>query len=326
MVDDIQRNRHFEVRPSIHGVLPCAKGGCFRNIMDDIKIHPIAACYPILDGKELEEFVADVKANGLINPIVFLNDELIDGRNRLLAIQQLGWSVSDHRKVLTDKECPDVLAYITSINDRRRHMSASARGAVASDIAKLQLGSNQHVTKEGMQLCIPSQQAAAEKLQVSVRSVRTARKVAEKVVPEVMDEVKKSHISLATAAAVSELPKPDQKKLAKQGPEAIKDAAKKAKKAKPKPEPDESVEQRSQFEPSDFDPAMKKDGEPVATLERSQKLITKMRIQFEQIRDGLAPMMRSIDSDNAAKLVKNFKYVEANYRALFGSFDATWNK
>jgi ParB-like chromosome segregation protein Spo0J len=50
-----------------------------------LTVHPVAAMFPLLEGKELEELCDDIQASGLANPIVILGDVLLDGRNRLRA-------------------------------------------------------------------------------------------------------------------------------------------------------------------------------------------------------------------------------------------------
>jgi hypothetical protein len=54
------------------------------------KVHPAAEVFPLMSAAELAELTADVKANGLIDPILIVNDQILDGRNRALACAAAG--------------------------------------------------------------------------------------------------------------------------------------------------------------------------------------------------------------------------------------------
>ena len=54
-------------------------------------VHPIADLFPMMTDEELANLAADIKANGLIHPIVVDKDGvLIDGRNRDRACEIAG--------------------------------------------------------------------------------------------------------------------------------------------------------------------------------------------------------------------------------------------
>jgi hypothetical protein len=47
--------------------------------------HEAANLFPILHGAEFTSLVQDIRDNGLQNPVVLLDDKVLDGRNRLRA-------------------------------------------------------------------------------------------------------------------------------------------------------------------------------------------------------------------------------------------------
>ena len=55
-----------------------------------MKFHPAADFFPLLNGKEFEKLKADIEANGLLEPIMVHEDQILDGRNRWLACEDLG--------------------------------------------------------------------------------------------------------------------------------------------------------------------------------------------------------------------------------------------
>ena len=82
-------------------------------------VHPIADLFPMMTDEELANLAADIKANGLIHPIVVDKDGLvIDGRNRARACEIAG---IEPATVLFKGDDPR--AYIIASNIARRHMS-----------------------------------------------------------------------------------------------------------------------------------------------------------------------------------------------------------
>jgi ParB-like chromosome segregation protein Spo0J len=44
--------------------------------------HPLANLFPLIDGAEFNELVADISEHGLHEAIVIYEDKILDGRNR----------------------------------------------------------------------------------------------------------------------------------------------------------------------------------------------------------------------------------------------------
>ena len=92
------------------------------------KVHPLAESFPNINGKQLDELQRDIAENGLAHPIVLdQHGTLVDGRQRLSACQAAG--VEPTFRVLPADT--DVVAYIVSANQHRRHSTAGQRAAAA---------------------------------------------------------------------------------------------------------------------------------------------------------------------------------------------------
>lgn len=102
--------------------------------MTDPQIHPAAAVFPMLDDDDLAALAADIRANGLMHPIV-LNDDgvLIDGRNRLAACRLAGVEPT-----FATYDPPDLLAFIVSENVNRRHMGQGAKAMAVTQAIREQ--------------------------------------------------------------------------------------------------------------------------------------------------------------------------------------------
>jgi ParB-like chromosome segregation protein Spo0J len=82
-------------------------------------VHPIADLFPMMTDEELANLAADIKANGLISPIVVDKDGvIIDGRNRDRACEIAG---IEPATVLFGGDDPR--AYIIASNISRRHLT-----------------------------------------------------------------------------------------------------------------------------------------------------------------------------------------------------------
>jgi N6-adenosine-specific RNA methylase IME4 len=181
---------------------------------NDLPYHPLADIFPLLEGAEFDELVADVAANGLREPIVVYEDQILDGRNRYRACL-----AADVEPTFTTYTGDDPVAYVVSLNLRRRHLSESQRAMVAAKLATLKLGDNQH--SEGLPIG-----RGSELLNVSERSVARARDVRESGVPELQQAVERGDVSVSAAADVASLPADEQREVVARGEREILEAAK----------------------------------------------------------------------------------------------------
>jgi ParB-like chromosome segregation protein Spo0J len=101
----------------------------------ELRFHPLADIFPLMEGEAFDELVADIKANGLVDPIVIFDDMILDGRNRYRACQAASVTPTFRLAVQSPEEKPnlarplitDPLAYVISANIRRRHLTAEQK-------------------------------------------------------------------------------------------------------------------------------------------------------------------------------------------------------
>lgn len=192
--------------------------------------HEYAKLFPLLEGEARERLVEDIRVNGVLEPIVFFNGSILDGRNRYYAAREL---LIEYPRI--EYEGDDPLAFVISRNMHRRHLTESQRASAAAKIAKLHVGDfagNQHVGSANLPTPPVSQASAAEMLNVSPRSVRTARQVIEHGTPALVDAVDAGKVSISAAAEVAELPQDEQEEVVAHGEEAILDEAKRIRERK----------------------------------------------------------------------------------------------
>ena len=141
--------------------------------MRKYEAHPAAEAFPMMEGKAFDEFVEDIKSNGLVEPIKLLNDKIIDGRNRQSACIVAG--VEPRYETL---KLDDPISYVVSTNLRRRHLTTRQRSAIAAELANMKHGSNRYEGKvDGSNdPSTVSTKQAADMMGVSESSVKRSKK------------------------------------------------------------------------------------------------------------------------------------------------------
>lgn len=203
----------------IDGKMPTDNSDPMRTIATfaKFKIHPAANIFPMMSDAEFAAHLADVDEIGLRTVLKFRGTcwddaELVDGRNRLKALVELGLDYRDHSELIHPEDMPDVLGFVLSLNLHRRHLSESQRAMVAANVANLP----NHRPAEDVRAPIGALTEsvpiadAARALRVSPQSVTRARKVRAKGTEELQAAVTGGKLSVSSAAEIADLPQEQQ--------------------------------------------------------------------------------------------------------------------
>lgn len=170
------------------------------------EFHPLANLFPLVEGAEFDDLVADVAQRGLHQPIDIYQGKILDGRNRYRAALAAGITIETrHLRYFRAEFSGDPVDYVLSQNLRRRHLNESQRALVGARIANLAPGR----PVETAQNCAVSQGAAAGRVNVSRRLVQSAAVVRDKAAAAIVRAVERGKLSISAAAMAVRL-RPDQ--------------------------------------------------------------------------------------------------------------------
>jgi N6-adenosine-specific RNA methylase IME4 len=172
--------------------------------------HPAANIFPLMTGVEFDALVADIKARGLVHPIVEIGNTILDGRNRYLACNQAGVRIRTVKYTGNDP-----VGYVLSANLERRHLNEGQRAMVAARMANMGEGRPEATS----QIRLVSQAEAAERLSVGISSVKQAKVVRNSRNEALIARVDAGEVAVSLAATIAKLPPEDQADVLRQ-PEA----------------------------------------------------------------------------------------------------------
>jgi hypothetical protein len=98
------------------------------------EFHPLANMFPLMEGKEFDALVADIKANGLREKITLYQGKVLDGRNRYRASVKAG--VESQFEQFEGDEAA-ATAFVISKNICRRHLSAGRKRELIAKLLKV---------------------------------------------------------------------------------------------------------------------------------------------------------------------------------------------
>ena len=177
-----------------------------------LDVHPYARLVPVIVTGDLDRLISDIRANGVNEPLIMFENQVLDGRNRLAVASVLGIPVQLTR---FDGDDDAAKAFVWSANAARRHLStpqlalaAERFGFIAA--AKAQAG-QQHPNPDGSSPyagAAPWAHIAAKK--VGAISARTLERFQEARIPEAPDTMRRidtgeiRRVDVAVKEAVAE--------------------------------------------------------------------------------------------------------------------------
>jgi len=150
-----------------------------------MEYHEAANIFPLMEGVEFKLLCNDIATNGLMDVIAVYDGKILDGRNRYRACTEVG--IVPHFEYIDGDTDP--LQYVISKNLQRRHLNESQRAMIAARLANKKAGDNQygHANLHDHQPI--GKNEAARMLNVSPRSVASARQVLEQASPDVIADI-----------------------------------------------------------------------------------------------------------------------------------------
>jgi len=129
---------HISARP-----LSETGGGVMTGWRDHLKVHPAAELFPPMSEPDLRELGEDIKAHGLKSHLKLYKGLLLDGRNRLAAMELVGIT-PDLRDDTLSMGCPfdhlderaDPYEYVISANLHRRHLTSEQKRDLIAKVLK----------------------------------------------------------------------------------------------------------------------------------------------------------------------------------------------
>ena len=173
--------------------------------MTPLEFHKASEIFPLMSDAEFQELKVDIKAHGLREPIWIYESQILDGRNRYRACQELG--IEPEYKEWSSDNGDDPVSFVVSMNLKRRHLKEGQRAMIAAKLADMKQGERTDLRKICQKL---SQAEASEMLNVSDRSLRSAHKVQDQGIPELIHSVESGKVAVSDAARVVDLPHTEQ--------------------------------------------------------------------------------------------------------------------
>ena len=185
-----------------------------------LECHAACSLFPELPEDELQALVDDIKARGLLNPIVLYQGKVLDGRNRYRACQ-----LANVEPRFVDWEPHgSPVEYVISQNLMRRHLSSSQRAAIALEVLPLleqqaKERQQQSPGRGGKKVAQKQATFSGKASGLAARLLKTNRtyveraKSIQKQAPELIEELKAGKLKVPDATKIAKLPQTERQRI-----------------------------------------------------------------------------------------------------------------
>lgn len=177
----------------------------------ELKNHPAADAWPMMDDERFGELLADIHVNGQREPITLCDGMILDGRNRYRACVELGIDP------ITREHEGDPWAFAWSLNGARRDLDATVRALIfkrcedgsakwAKRLAKIAEDGNRKKSEAAKEQHSKSTPRRGETLVPSHNDMAPKRSKANVALPQRAAEAKVSPATMARADQIAKRP------------------------------------------------------------------------------------------------------------------------
>src|SRR5262245_33949343 len=139
---------------------------------DNLIAHPLANMFPMIEGAEFANLKADIAANGIHQPIVLYQGQILDGRNRYKAAKEVGRKLGPENFKTFEGDLAAAEAFVISTNVHRRHLT----NAQKQEFIRLMIEKNPSATNRQIaRLCQLSHSTVASVRDRMLRSPEVVR-------------------------------------------------------------------------------------------------------------------------------------------------------
>lgn len=272
--------------------------------MNEYTQHPLSAAFPTMSVDDYQALKDSVENIGVQNPITLFEGMVIDGWHRYSAANEL------------DLDCPSVELgdvdprdFVLAQNKARRHVTQAQLGLAVTAVYAWKPAGNPAFSQSGSACPVAKTNAELAQIAgVSERTIKQAKAVQTKAIPEVAEAVKRGELGGEKAAAIAQLPKDEQAAAITKPVAHIKQ--KQAREAAGRSLSEMSTSELQQAKDA-IDRTLAADAEEAAAPEREQTELEEARDQIDRLQDGLAlALMGDIpeeDREQAKQLIESLR-------------------
>lgn len=173
----------------------------------ELTVHEIADLFPISD-QTIEQVKRDIEVNGLIEPIVKYQNQILDGRHRHKACREL-----EIAPKFVEYTGDDPVGFVLSKNLYRRHLNPSQLAIIAASANRLRPAHARSEARKAKTHAQLAEEVGGSERQIDKASALLNAEDRRQAVPELIRAVQCGYRRLSWAARVAKLAIPEQRRL-----------------------------------------------------------------------------------------------------------------